>query len=220
MEKFLSLKELIKLAKKENIDLGKGDPYNRLRYYTKIEWIPHMIRKTNEKGEMEGHYPAWTLDILKKIQTFKNEGYTNEQIEEKIKTHNNIQKTINIFGDKKNLNKIYLYALSFIVALILLNELNIINIGKSKKDLITTNTSDSTRYIYNSGTGILPRGSTKVFVKTGNINEMSKVNITFRDDYTPINRYWIKEIEKEKGFYLETDLPATFDITFNWFISN
>ena len=29
-----------------------------------------------------------------------------------------------------------------------------------------------------------------------------------------------EEIEKEKGFYLETDLPATFDLTFNWFISN
>lgn len=220
MEKFLSLKELIKLAKKENIDLGKGDPYNRLRYYTKMEWIPHMIRKTNDKGEIEGHYPTWTLDILKKIQSFKNEGYTNEQIEEKIKLHNNIQKTVNIFGDKSNLNKLYIYVVSTILIVILLNELNIINIGKSKKDLITASTVDSTIYIYNSGIGILPKGNNRIFVKTENINDTSKINITFRDDYSPINRYWVKEIEAEKGFYLETDIPATFDITFNWFISN
>ena len=85
MEKFISLKELIKFAKKEGVDLGKGDPYNRLRYYTKMGWLPHMTRKVNEKGDIEGHYPLWVTDTLKTIQELRVSGTPNEQIEQKIK---------------------------------------------------------------------------------------------------------------------------------------
>ena len=31
----ISVDNLIKLLKEKNISLGKGDPYNRLRYYSK-----------------------------------------------------------------------------------------------------------------------------------------------------------------------------------------
>ena len=41
----INIKDLIQELKNKNIDFGKGDPYNRLRYYTKIGWIDHMIRK-------------------------------------------------------------------------------------------------------------------------------------------------------------------------------
>lgn len=47
---FISVEKLIKILKEKNISFGKGDPYNRLRYYTKIGWLPHMTRKKTKKG--------------------------------------------------------------------------------------------------------------------------------------------------------------------------
>jgi len=220
MENLISLKELLKSAKKENIDLGKGDPYNRLRYYTKMGWIPHMTRKSTDKGDVEGHYPIWTLDILKKIQGLKNEGLTNEQIDEKIKVQNSIQKTINILGDTHNRKRFSLYAIALILVLILLTELNIINLNESKTVTNNINTDITSITIKDRGTGIVLKDSKETFVKVNSIGATSKVNVTFTNDYFPATRYWVKNIQTNKGFYLETDMPVGNTVTFSWFVSN
>ena len=49
MESLISTEKLIEESKTKGIDFGKGDPYNRLRYYTKIGWLPHMQRKKNDE---------------------------------------------------------------------------------------------------------------------------------------------------------------------------
>jgi len=51
----INTRDLINELKKRNLNLGKGDPYNRLRYYTKIGWIDHMIRKKDSNGVVVGH---------------------------------------------------------------------------------------------------------------------------------------------------------------------
>ena len=62
--------ELIQRAKEAGFDFGKGDPVNRLRYYTKLGSIPHAQRKQAQAGQAftVGHYPISTLDQLLKIQ--------------------------------------------------------------------------------------------------------------------------------------------------------
>jgi DNA-binding transcriptional MerR regulator len=79
--KFLSVDETIEKAKKEGVDFGTGEPYNRLRYYTKLGWLPHMERKGQN---VQGHYPNWVIERLKFIQELKNKGYSNDEITEEI----------------------------------------------------------------------------------------------------------------------------------------
>jgi len=90
-EKFISIEELIKRAKFFGVDFGKGNPKNRLRYYTKIGLIPHAFRKSFNGKPPVGAYPEWVLKRLieidkqlksgKKIQEIKRE--LKEEIEEK-----------------------------------------------------------------------------------------------------------------------------------------
>jgi hypothetical protein len=220
MEKFISLKDLLKLAKEEKLDLGKGDPYNRLRYYTKMGWLPHMVRKANDSGDIEGHYPIWSIDILRKIQLLKNEGLSNEQVDQKIKVQNNIQKTINILGDTNNRNLIGIYILTILVSIVLLTELNIINLGKAKTNTPIINTDITTSYIKEQGVGILLKETNEVFIKAPSVTETSGVNVTFKDNYFPATRYWIQDIRDKEGFSLVLDIPVKDSAIFYWFVSN
>lgn len=222
MEKFISLKELIKQAKKEGIDLGKGDPYNRLRYYTKMGWLPHMIRKVNDKGDIEGHYPAWVVETLKNIHQFKNDGTSNDQIEQKIKLQNNLKKTTLLITDKQNQKKLIIYIIVSVLILVLLNEFNILKIGNSKKNIIEKQSINTlnTNYILESGTALLPKNSKSIFVQTNNAKITNRVSITFKDNYSPASRYWVTYSDTQNGFTLETDAPVLNDSGFYWFISN
>jgi len=220
MEKLISLKELIKQAKREGIDLGKGDPYNRLRYYTKMGWLPHMVRKANSKGDIEGHYPAWVIDTLKNIHLLKNEGISNEQIEQKVRTQNNFKKTTLLFADKNNQTKLALYSLSLLLVIILLTELNVIKIGKDKRSIIDKNITTTTNYIVGSGTGILPKGAKSILIKTNEAKITNRISVTFGDDYSPASRYWVNYLTDQNGFTVETDTPVANDSEFYWFINN
>ena len=220
MEKLISLKEVIKLAKKEGIDLGKGDPYNRLRYYTKMGWLPHMVRKTNSKGDIEGHYPAWAIDTLKKIQNLKNEGLNNDQVEQKVRTQNNLKRTTLFFTDKGNQKKLVLYSVTMLLVIILLTELNIINIGKNKSLDISKSITTKGTYMIESGTGILPKGNKSIKVATNRANATNRINVTFKDNYSPASRYWVSYSGDQSGFTLETDAPLEDSAEFYWFISN
>lgn len=72
-QKLISVKELIKKAKRQGISLGKGDPINRLRYFIKIGLLPHMERcqASADSPFTEGFMPLYTLDLLKKIENLK-----------------------------------------------------------------------------------------------------------------------------------------------------
>jgi len=220
MEKFISLQELIKLAKKEGIDLGKGDPYNRLRYYTKMGWLPHMIRKANAKGDIEGHYPSWAVETLKNIHLLKNEGSSNEQIEQKVKVQNNFKKTTLLFSDKENQKRAILYLAIALFILIVLSELNILKIGNQKKLILDENSLTTSNYIVESGTGTLFKNSKTIEIKSNNAKITNRINITFKDDYSPASRYWVKYAQDQNSFTLETDAPVANDSGFYWFISN
>jgi len=86
MEKMLSTEELILKAREVGVDFGKGDPYNRLRYYTKIGWLPHMTRQKDADGNIKGHYPEWVLGQLVTIEKLKSEGSDNDEIAKQIET--------------------------------------------------------------------------------------------------------------------------------------
>ena len=82
MNELYTTDKLIQLAKEAGINFGKTDPYNRLRYYTKIGWLPHMVRKLDpSSGEVLGHYPSHALKTLVKIETLKKQNVTNDKIE-------------------------------------------------------------------------------------------------------------------------------------------
>ena len=74
MSSLIEVEKLIRMAKKEGVSFGKGDPYNRLRYYTKIGWLPHMERKRVKSGDVVGHYPKWVLSRLVMIDKLKKQG--------------------------------------------------------------------------------------------------------------------------------------------------
>ena len=74
VDNLVSIENLIEAAKRKGLNFGKGDPYNRLRYYTKIGWLPHMVRKSDNEGSIKGHYPEWALNQLIIIEKLKAEG--------------------------------------------------------------------------------------------------------------------------------------------------
>jgi len=133
--KLLSIDEIIKMAKKAGVDFGKGQPYNRLRYYTKLNWLPHMERKGKN---VQGHYPFWVINRLKLIHDLQTKGFTNDQIAEKIKKKDKWGSIIKpIFEIEKNTRKRLLVGGTILlISLIVLTELDIIKLGKSKEDIM------------------------------------------------------------------------------------
>ncbi|MCL5095256.1 MAG: tail fiber domain-containing protein [Patescibacteria group bacterium] len=80
-ERLITAKDLILLCQKQGIGLGRGNPNNRLRYFTKIGLIPHAQRKqVGVNAFTEGHYPFYTLQLLEKIQELKKAGKTMAEI--------------------------------------------------------------------------------------------------------------------------------------------
>ncbi|HEB13896.1 MAG TPA: MerR family transcriptional regulator, partial [candidate division WWE3 bacterium] len=63
-----------------------GVPYNTLRYYTKIGLLPHMKRKRPhpEATSTVGHYPQSVLKLLQRIEEFKAQGLSNDEIKKKL----------------------------------------------------------------------------------------------------------------------------------------
>ncbi len=71
----LSQAELITQAKARGFAFAWGEPANRIRYWSTIGLIPHAIRKDGV-----GHYPAYTVDLLLKIQELQKQGMAIENI--------------------------------------------------------------------------------------------------------------------------------------------
>ncbi len=102
-QNLIPISELIRRAQEAGFDFGKGNPVNRLRYYTKNGLIPHAQRKQALPGESFtiGYYPDYTLDLLLKIQGLKKSG----QNAEKIAAHMAVEKMRAAVKTVEKLNK-------------------------------------------------------------------------------------------------------------------
>jgi len=90
----LPIYQIIKLARQKEYDWGKGNPKNRLRYYTKIGLLPHAERKQLHPNDSHtvGHYPAYVIDLLLKIQDLKNTGKPLKEIKLQLEAEKLTQK--------------------------------------------------------------------------------------------------------------------------------
>jgi hypothetical protein len=225
----ISIEELIYQLKEKNISFGKGDPYNRLRYYTKMKWIPHMERKKDKKGVVTGHLPSNILDKIIQIEDLKNEGKNNREISEILKNEKNTGTSEkNMFYEillilKKI--KISYVVISFLLIAVLFElfkepiDVNYVN-GKGTKTNNAENEPVINNKILDSGIGIFPSNKSEFFIPTKHINENSKIIITFEDNLEYGNNYYISRKEKDKGFYLNINIPKAQDLRFNWMVIN
>jgi len=85
-ENLISIEEIIERAKKLGVDFGKGDPKNRLRYYTKIGLIPHAQRASFNGSPPVGAYHQEVIPILVSIDKKLKEGKSILQIKRELET--------------------------------------------------------------------------------------------------------------------------------------
>jgi hypothetical protein len=132
MEAYISFEKLIYEAKKQKVDFGKGDPYNRLRYYTKMGWLPHMIRKKGEEDDITGHYPKSALKRLTLIENMKSKNVSNEEIAQKIQSMSKWDAIYSLINTKNLKSKFVAYSLLALILFIIATETGIIHLGKTK----------------------------------------------------------------------------------------
>ncbi len=220
MDNLIEIEKLIKTAKKAGVELGKGDPYNRLRYYTKIGWLPNMVRRKSKTGDVKGHYPKWVLERLILIEKLKQSGLNNDQIAKKINSKNKMQTLYERLNTQEFKNKVISYMILSMLFLILLNELNVINLSKSKTTTVQSiNDTNVPAFIIDSGNSFVPADKNRIFVKNQNITTGSRVYVTFNQSYSPATRFWVSKVEPQKGFYVELDAPVFDNTEFSWWIS-
>lgn len=223
MEELIPLDKFIEQAVINGVDFGKGDPYNRLRYYTKIGLLPHMVRKS-VNGEIIGHYPKHALDKLIQIEKLKSLGLSNEEIKQKLNTLSQISP--NNPGKIIKMARLFTPGIKslralFVLTLIVLTLIstNIIPLRNSNQNLVEKTLELDKIYIQESGSSFIEAGQNKVFIKSPKIRPNSKVNVTFTSDYSPASRYWVSQIVPFEGFYLELDAPTNSRADFNWWVS-
>lgn len=226
MAELIPADKLISEAKKRKIDLGKGDPYNRLRYYTKIDWLPHMERQKDSGGNVVGHYPEWVLERLELIDELKSKGLTNEEITDKIKSEDSkrhISKAFKFLSTSESRTQTLAYATFILIILILAMETGAFGAGETtKRDLLNSTTIVSADFdqILDSGTSTVPRGEKMIFVKSSKVSPRSKIHITFEDNFGPASKYWVENKVSFEGFYVELDSTVAQDSVFNWWVTN
>lgn len=223
MEELISVDNLIEEAKTRSIDFGKGDPYNRLRYYTKIGWLPHMIRKKDEKGSTRGHYPLSAIERLITIEDLKAKNFSNVEISKQLKVKTKMQTALDLFKTKEMQNQIITYVSLGILVLILSNELGIVRFGRAKADLKTNQSgtlNNGPKQLIDSGTAFIPKNQKKLFIQTPLVKSDYKVYVTFNNDYSPAARFWISSVDNYKGFMVELDTSVFNNSEFNWWVTN
>jgi len=219
MDEFISTNKLIKKAKRKSVDFGSGSSYNRLRYYTKIGWIPHMVRRADKKGNIVGHYPNWTLDRLIYIEELKSKGLSNDEITKKINLKNKVISIKNAITSPEAQKRVGVYSILLVILLIIGSELGIIRLGISKNRATQISNVTNQVQLINNGVAFIPRNQTKVFVKNSKITRNSKVHITFIQNYSPASRFWVSQIDGGQGFLVELDAPVYENTEFNWWVS-
>jgi hypothetical protein len=217
---FVSVEKLIKILKEKNINFGKGNPYNRLRYYTKIGWLPHMTRKKNEEGVITGHYPTSVIDTIEKIELLKQEGRSNEEINLTFKKRELINKeSIRILDFIKKININYLILLLIIAGFII----EIFRNNSPNEKIINTEIQEnksivSEKKIVDSGVSFLQKNQNLIFIASGRVSPTSIILLNFFNNIGYNNNYYIKEIKVGQGFYIETNYQVPNESKFNWVI--
>ena len=219
MDEYISIDKLIKLAKSRGVNFGSGDPYNRLRYYTKIGWLSHMIRRSDRRGNIKGHYPIWSVDRLVLIEDLKSQGYTNEEISEKLKTKTKVESVLMAFTSPDIRKQALSYFVLIAVSLILANEMGAIHLGKLKSQIVSVDDMNQQMQIIQNGTSFVPKNQKRIFVTATKIKANSRVYISFTQNYSPANRYWVSNIKQQDGFEVELDAPVADNVEFNWWLT-
>ncbi len=220
MTEFISVDKLIEEARSEGINFGKGDPYNRLRYYTKIGWLPNMKRKTDMEGNVKGHYPLWALDRLILIENLKAQGETNDNISKKLQVKNKVQTVMSVVAEKDSRNQIVMYSILVLLAIIFANEFGLIKLGQTKSSVTNSILQQIPNQVIDSGTAFMPKNQKTVFIKTPLIKTNSKIYVSFNGDYEPATRFWTSDIREYEGFIVETDTPVFENSEFSWWVTN
>ncbi|MEK7595455.1 MAG: hypothetical protein AAB443_02615 [Patescibacteria group bacterium] len=216
-EQLISIEELIKKAKKRGVIFGKTDPYNRLRYYTKISLLPHMERRKAKNGDIKAFYPASSLEKLIKIESLKLQGLTNEAIlVEMDKEEKSLLK--NIKGHI-NRNSILGTLVLLVLITVLLNSQGFINLGKETNQKIFNPYYNKEQIILDSGTASIKAGRSKSFVKSKIIGEDSSIEIAFKTSIHPATSFSIDSKVPGEGFVLTLDSQTAQDSQFSWWIS-
>lgn len=217
MDRFLEVTKLIEAAQAKGVNFGKSNPYNRLRYYTKIGLLPHMERRRNATGSIVGHYPEWTLDRLLYIEKLKDEGIENTEISKRIEEQHAKQSTVRAFTNPRIRNKFFIYSIILVLVAVLAVELRIIPLGINKYKALSSNPISESNTGGYAGSSFLPANSNTVFVEYEDAEVLTKVIVTFTQDYSPATKYWIQKIEPGKGFIIELDTKVFNDTWFNWY---
>ena len=221
MTNLISVEKLVEQAKSKGIDFGKGNPYNRLRYYTKMGWLPHMIRKKQEGAQnITGHYPQDVLNTILTIERFKSKGLDNDQITKKLESKNKLQSFYTMISSTEVKTKIVGYSTLFLLLLIFANELGVISLGRAKSQLFIQTTQTLPTQILESGSDTILRNQKKTFVRSSLVTANSKVYVTFTQNFSPATRYWVSEQKIGEGFTVEVDIPLLENSNFSWWISN
>lgn len=242
MEKLIAVEELVVQAKKKGINLGKGNPYNRLRYYTKMGWLPNMKRKMSK-----GHYPAWVVDRLSLIEKLKGDRLTNEEITKRLSIESenrfsisnarviadalatldarvilNVVKdlVLSLLKSSEFRHKALLYSSFALVLLVVASELGVVKIGKTKNATFEQNAQAISNQILATGNAFIPAGQRRIFVKNDKVHNTSKIYVSFSGDYFPASRFWVSGIETLAGFFVELDAPVSTDAEFNWWVAD
>lgn len=219
----INVKDLISELQKKNINLGKGNPYNRLRYYTKIGWIDHMVRKKDSKGIVVGHYPLHVVEKLVLIENLKKQNKSNDEITKLLHEEKSNNKTYNpeiikFLKNKLNINTIILLLILFGFGFELLNYNSLHDKLPINKEITGLNNLEIK--IEEKGRNMIQSGKNKIFINSKKVNEKSTILVTFEESIEPANHYFISEKIIQEGFTIELNLPLKKDVHFNWLIIN
>jgi hypothetical protein len=220
----IPIDELIKFLQDKNINLGKGNPYNRLRYYTKIGWIPHMTRKKNSSGVIMGHYPKDITDKITQIENLKSQGKNNDEIDKILNPKISDEKTKFTFDKAlvlfKRININYLFILIIILGFFIEFVRNSpINNNKLSNEILKEENSRNIN-ITKTGISFIPKNQNVIFVPVESISPTSVIIITFYSDIGVNNSHFVGNIKLNQGFYLQLSKQVSEEIKFSWVILN
>ncbi|MBI4100831.1 hypothetical protein HY439_03805 [Candidatus Microgenomates bacterium] len=221
-KQLIPTKKLIDLCKERGINLGTGDPNNRIRYWTKIGLLPHAIRKSATEHTQtpanllttEGHYPIETLELLQKINKLHQQGKPSLEIKE-------------ILSKKNKNNKFYLRLsrflflhtlIFFLTATIIVLSISYILSFKENSGYIKSSSSDQVLNASPSDSGFLAFGKEALEVILRPVGSL----FTFlAENDLPVPENTISEInpsKNEEGKTLSSDdqnEPLSDSPTFN-----
>ena len=106
---------------------------------------------------MKGHYPSWVLARLIMIDKLKKQGASNDYISSKINTRNKLQTLYAKVSTQQFRVKLFSYGIIAVLVLILLNELDLVLLSKSKTQArMNFSEGMTTTRIIDSGTSFVP----------------------------------------------------------------